>query len=58
MEAAQRLLAETNIPIKEVVFKTGFKDYNYFNRSFRIMSGVAPASFRARYASQEQVSAL
>jgi AraC-like DNA-binding protein/ligand-binding sensor protein len=58
MDAAQKLLADTTIPIKEVVFRTGFNDYNYFNRTFRTLAGVTPASFRARSASQGRVSSL
>ena len=46
MEAAKTMLAETDLPIKEVVFRVGFKDYNYFNRTFRAIEGVPPAQFR------------
>ena len=49
IEAAQDLLARTDLPIKEVVFRTGFKDYNYFNRTFRRLAGMAPAAYRGRY---------
>jgi YesN/AraC family two-component response regulator len=43
---AQEMLARTDLPIKEIVFQVGFKDYNYFNRIFHLMTGMAPARFR------------
>ncbi len=46
IRAAQALLAETDAPIKEIVDRTGFKDYNYFNRTFRSVLGVPPARYR------------
>lgn len=43
---AQEMLARTDLPIKEIVFRVGFKDYNYFNRIFHLIAGMAPARFR------------
>ena len=57
IEAAQDLLARTDRPIKEVVFRTGFKDYNYFNRTFRRLAGMAPAAYRSRYRPAEEAPA-
>lgn len=48
MQAARELLAGTVLPIKEVVARSGFKDYNYFNRTFRALEGEPPAAYRAR----------
>lgn len=50
MQAARQMLQEGALPIKEVVARAGFRDYNYFNRTFRAMEGVPPAEFRARRA--------
>jgi len=47
-QAAREMLAAATLPIKEVVARAGFRDYNYFNRTFRAMEGVPPAEFRAR----------
>ncbi|UCF99933.1 MAG: PocR ligand-binding domain-containing protein [Spirochaetaceae bacterium] len=47
MEAAKTLLTTSSLPIKEIVFRTGFKDYNYFNRTFTAMEGITPARFRS-----------
>jgi len=49
MQAARELLSTTVLPIKEVVARSGFKDYNYFNRTFRALEGVPPAAYRARH---------
>ena len=46
LKAAKKLLIETDLPIKEIVFKTGFEDYNYFNRLFKQVEGIPPAKFR------------
>ena len=48
LQAARELLADTTLPIKEVVTRAGFKDYNYFNRTFRAQEGVPPAAYRTR----------
>jgi YesN/AraC family two-component response regulator len=46
VEAAQRLLEESELPIKEIVALTGFRDYNYFNRTFGATTGLTPARYR------------
>ncbi|MBW1703181.1 MAG: helix-turn-helix transcriptional regulator, partial [Deltaproteobacteria bacterium] len=38
--AAKTFLVESGLPIKEIVRRTGFKDYNYFNRTFTAMEGI------------------
>jgi AraC-like DNA-binding protein/ligand-binding sensor protein len=44
--SAQRLLVETDTPIKEIATLAGFKDYNYFNRTFSQVLGTPPARYR------------
>ena len=46
--AARELLAATELPIKEVVTLCGFRDYNYFNRTFTAGCGTTPAQFRGQ----------
>jgi AraC-like DNA-binding protein/ligand-binding sensor protein len=46
LEAARELLGDTRLPIKEIVVRCGFKDYNYFNRTFTAGCGTTPARFR------------
>ncbi len=47
MQAARELLEDASLPIKEIVTRSGFKDYNYFNRTFRAIEGEPPAAYRA-----------
>ena len=46
IEAAKELLCDSDLPIKEIVSRVGFKDYNYFNRTFTALEGSTPARFR------------
>lgn len=43
---AKELLRGTELPIKHIVSRVGFKDYNYFNRTFRKMTGMPPGTYR------------
>lgn len=52
IDAAKTFLGESCLPIKEIVLRTGFKDYNYFNRTFTAMEGITPARFRAEQRNQ------
>lgn len=42
---AQRLLAETDLPIAQVALMTGFADQSHFTRRFRERLGATPAAF-------------
>ena len=42
---AQRLLAETDLPIAQVALMTGFADQSHFTRRFRERQGATPAAF-------------
>ncbi|MGN1005505.1 MAG: helix-turn-helix transcriptional regulator [Aristaeellaceae bacterium] len=44
---AQKLLAETNLPLREISSMCGFNSESYFSRCFRRMYGCAPGSFRS-----------
>ena len=46
LEMAQRLLATTNMPLKEVARQSGFSSVQYFTVVFREATGVTPASAR------------
>ena len=48
--AARDLLAGSDLPIKAVVARAGFKDYNYFNRTFTLLEKTTPARYRRRFA--------
>lgn len=43
---AQRLLAETELPITAIMLECGFQTKSNFNREFRRMAGMSPSDFR------------
>ena len=45
-ELADRLLRETEYPLAEVAFLTGFSEQSAFNRAFKRWAGQTPRSFR------------
>jgi len=55
IKAAKRMLIETDLPIKEIVFAVGFDDYNYFNRIFKKAEGIPPAKFRLSNQNHKQL---
>ena len=50
VERAKRLLAETGIPIKEVVFRAGFNNREQLRQAFAKVFGQSPDSFRRQNA--------
>ena len=44
--AARRLLGDTDLPIKQIAVKLGYRDVFYFTRQFRQRAGVSPAAYR------------
>jgi len=51
LENARRLLIETNLPIAEIAYESGFKDASYFSRRFKRKFSSLPRSFRNEHAS-------
>jgi AraC-like DNA-binding protein len=45
---ARKLLAETNLAVKEIAMQTGFEDEHYFSRLFRRKLNLSPVQFRKR----------
>jgi two-component system response regulator YesN len=43
---AKNLLERENLSIKEVCFKVGYNDPNYFSRIFKRITGISPSEFR------------
>ena len=43
---AKKLLAETEMPVKDIVHAVGYNDVNNFNRKFKSKTGQTPSSFR------------
>lgn len=48
IEAAKRLLRQSELEVTEIAHATGFNDGNYFARQFRLVVGCAPREFRRR----------
>ena len=46
MLQARQLLADPDLSIKQIAFRLGFNDPNYFSRLFRKETGVSPKAFR------------
>lgn len=47
-ELAQRLLRDTEYPLAEVAFLTGFSEQSAFNRAFKRWEGQTPRSYRLK----------
>lgn len=45
-ELARRLLTETDYPLAEIAFLTGFSEQSAFNRAFKRWAGQTPRSYR------------
>lgn len=46
LEAARRLLRDTDRPVTEIALDAGFSDSNYFARVFHQATGVTPTAYR------------
>jgi AraC family L-rhamnose operon transcriptional activator RhaR/AraC family L-rhamnose operon regulatory protein RhaS len=46
MNHACSLLENTNLPVKEIAYKSGFYDSNYFIKLFKQQFGISPAKNR------------
>ncbi len=46
MAESRRLLSSTDLPLKEIGFRVGFRDVVGFNRSFRQIHGMPPGRYR------------
>ena len=51
INAAKRLLVQSNLPISAVAEEVGISDYNYFSKVFRSIVGATPTAFRKEYRS-------
>ena len=48
IERASALLRDTDLPISEIAFRTGYKSLGTFGRTFRDVTGESPGDHRAR----------
>jgi PAS domain S-box-containing protein len=47
LENARRLLMDTNLPISDIAFQTGFSDHSYFTKQFKLFFGMHPSKMRS-----------
>lgn len=50
-ELARRLLSETEFPLIDITFMTGFSEQSAFNRAFKRWAGQTPRSYRIQHQS-------
>lgn len=46
IEKAKEILIHTNMPVREIAFKVGYPNANYFNSLFKKFTGLSPGKFR------------
>lgn len=46
LEHARKLLVETNLPISEVAFQSGFFEHSYFSKQFKSLFATLPSQLR------------
>jgi two-component system response regulator YesN len=49
IEESQKLLAETNLPVKEIAIRVGYLDEKYYSRLFKKTTGIKPTEYRRIY---------
>lgn len=49
---AKHLLADTNLPIKEICIALGYNNTSYFYHSFKKETGITPQEYRSQYLSK------
>lgn len=48
MNRAVALLRHSDLPVKEIAYRCGFSDQNYFGKCFRAAMGVSPSEYRQK----------
>ena len=48
MNRAVALLQHSDLPVKEIAYRCGFSDQNYFGKCFRAAMGVSPSEYRQK----------
>lgn len=43
---AQKMLAESSLPVTEIAYAVGFSDYNHFSRVFKMVTGMSARAYR------------
>lgn len=48
LEHARELIADSNIPLKSIIYSVGFNSYPYFSRLFRKKYRISPSDYRKK----------
>ncbi len=56
LENARRLLIETQLPIAQIAYQSGFSDHSYFSKHFKLMFAELPSQFRLQSLSSTKLS--
>ncbi|MEW6993020.1 helix-turn-helix domain-containing protein [Colwelliaceae bacterium MEBiC 14330] len=56
LENARRLLIETQLPIAQIAYQSGFSDHSYFSKHFKLMFAELPSQFRLQSRSSTKLS--
>lgn len=49
LEESEKLLAKTNLTIKEIAFQVGYLDEKYYSKLFKKVTGIKPTEYRRIY---------
>ena len=49
LEESEKLLAETNLSVKEIAAMVGYLDEKYYSKLFKKMTGIKPTEYRRIY---------
>jgi two-component system response regulator YesN len=49
IEESQKLLSETNLPVKEIAIRVGYLDEKYYSKLFKKSTGIKPTEYRRIY---------
>ncbi|KXG74708.1 response regulator transcription factor [Thermotalea metallivorans] len=55
IEKSKELLKDAAVSVKEVCYKIGYSDPNYFSKIFKKVTGITPTEYRANSMSQEVI---
>jgi AraC-like DNA-binding protein/tetratricopeptide (TPR) repeat protein len=55
IERGQELLRNTDLPVTEIAYESGFRNTAYFSRAFRRLAGCPPSSYR-RHAREGRIA--
>ena len=48
IERAELMLITTALPVKQIAMSLGYDDFAYFNRQFKLKTGLTPLQYRGR----------